>query len=138
MTQTVYALPILNRGRLEASLQGRHGAAFPYAILVGIFASSAIYEPVLRRDWKDIWGICVNMIDNEYRSARLQTLQVEILHLAGRPISNPGGNHLAICRAVGAMQLLGLHRDPSRWKLPKWERSLRKRLWWSLYVLDKW
>lgn len=36
------------------------------------------------------------------------------------------------------MQLIGLHRDCSRWKLPKWERSLRKRLWWVLYVHDKW
>lgn len=36
------------------------------------------------------------------------------------------------------MQLLGLHRDSSRWKLPKWERSLRKRLWWALYIDDKW
>ena len=38
--------------------------------------------------------------------------------------------------AVG--QDLGLHRDCSNWDIPGWERGLRKRLSWALFMQDKW
>ena len=38
--------------------------------------------------------------------------------------------------AVG--QDLGLHRNCSEWDIPGWERGLRKRLGWALYMQDKW
>lgn len=33
---------------------------------------------------------------------------------------------------------LGLHLDASRWDIPDWEKGLRKRLSWALYLQDKW
>lgn len=33
---------------------------------------------------------------------------------------------------------LGLHLDPSDFEIPDWERGLRKRLAWALYMQDKW
>jgi hypothetical protein len=44
---------------------------------------------------------------------------------------------LSVTQAIGAAQLLGLHMDPSEWKLPAWEKSIRKRLWWGLLIHDK-
>ena len=38
--------------------------------------------------------------------------------------------------AVG--QDLGLHRDCSGWDIPGWEKGLRKRLAWALFMQDKW
>ena len=38
--------------------------------------------------------------------------------------------------AVG--QDLGLHRNCSEWDIPEWERGLRKRLGWALFMQDKW
>ncbi len=38
--------------------------------------------------------------------------------------------------AVG--EALGLHLDASNWSIPRWEKSLRKRLAWALYMQDKW
>ncbi|KAF2459996.1 fungal-specific transcription factor domain-containing protein [Lineolata rhizophorae] len=38
--------------------------------------------------------------------------------------------------AVG--QELGLHLDCSNWSIPVWERGLRKRIAWALYMQDKW
>lgn len=32
---------------------------------------------------------------------------------------------------------LGLHLDPSDWSIPDWEKGLRNRLGWSLYLQDK-
>lgn len=33
---------------------------------------------------------------------------------------------------------LGLHLDASEWNIPSWEKGLRKRLGWGLYMQDKW
>jgi len=33
---------------------------------------------------------------------------------------------------------LGLHLDASNWNIPDWEKGLRKRLGWGLYMQDKW
>ena len=33
---------------------------------------------------------------------------------------------------------MGLGLDCNDWKLPKWERGLRKRLAWAVYLEDKW
>lgn len=33
---------------------------------------------------------------------------------------------------------LGLHLDASQWNIPTWEKGLRKRLGWALYMQDKW
>ncbi|GAM82686.1 hypothetical protein ANO11243_006680 [Dothideomycetidae sp. 11243] len=39
---------------------------------------------------------------------------------------------------VALSQDLGLHLDCSNWELPLWERRLRKRLSWAVYMQDKW
>lgn len=33
---------------------------------------------------------------------------------------------------------LGLHLDANDWSIPDWEKGLRKRLGWALYMQDKW
>ncbi|OQN99331.1 hypothetical protein B0A48_14308 [Cryoendolithus antarcticus] len=39
---------------------------------------------------------------------------------------------------VALGQDIGLHLDCSEWTIPLWERKLRKRLAWALYMQDKW
>ena len=43
-----------------------------------------------------------------------------------------------IAQMVAVGQDLGLHLDCSSWKVPSWERGLRKRLAWALYMQDTW
>lgn len=89
----------MNRARFEASLHGwKDGGTFPAALLVGIFAHSAVYEPSLAKHYKDLWQTVLHMVDNEYRQARLQTIQLEILCFSGWPVHWAGGNHIGICR----------------------------------------
>lgn len=98
-TRTLPALPIINNVRFEASLGGWQGVGcYPYALLISIYAHSAVYEPSLRRHQREFWSVLLHVLDNEYRQPRLQTIQLELFNLAGRPIINPGGNHLGICR----------------------------------------
>ncbi|KAK4688139.1 hypothetical protein P7C73_g1977, partial [Tremellales sp. Uapishka_1] len=133
------ALPVVNRVRLQAACFALEGAGpFPHALLVGVLANSAVMIPLLHAHAKELWTLVLHLLDNEYRQPRLQTLQLALLEIYGRPVQNPGGNHTSICRALGAAQILGLHRDCSTWRLPAWELSVRKRVWWTLCIADKW
>lgn len=133
------ALPMLNKVRLEAAcFAWQGGGTFPHTVLTGILVHSAVYIPALRHKCKELWAILLHLLDNEFRQPRLQTLQLALLDIYGRPFLNPGGNHTNICRAIGVAQLLGLHRNSAEWRLPRWERSIRKRIWCILYIADKW
>lgn len=65
---------------------------------------------------------------------KLSTVQAGLLLL-----QRPDGDSWALTgQLVAVAQNLGMHLDCSRWKIPEWERSLRKRLAWALYMQDKW
>lgn len=38
---------------------------------------------------------------------------------------------------VATAQELGIHLDCNEWEIPEWEKGLRRRLAWSVYMLDK-
>ncbi|KAI9006292.1 fungal-specific transcription factor domain-containing protein [Phycomyces nitens] len=37
-----------------------------------------------------------------------------------------------------AAQDLGLHRSSEKWDIPESEKETRKRVWWAVYIMDKW
>lgn len=39
---------------------------------------------------------------------------------------------------VGMAHDVGLNVDPTNWKIPESEKKRRKRLWWGIYMQDKW
>lgn len=48
-------------------------------------------------------------------------------------------NNWVLCSTVVALsEELGLGVDCQNWRLPKWEKSLRKRLAWAVWQQDKW
>lgn len=73
------------------------------------------------------------MSDVIYRP-KLSTIQAGLLLL-----QRPDGDSWALTtQLVSLGQDLGLHLDCSKWKIPSWERGVRKRLAWGLYMQDKW
>ncbi|OCK85777.1 hypothetical protein K432DRAFT_413049 [Lepidopterella palustris CBS 459.81] len=65
---------------------------------------------------------------------KLSTIQAGLLLL-----QRPEGDSWALTtQLVGLGQDLGLHLDCSTWRIPTWERGLRKRLAWALFMQDKW
>jgi hypothetical protein len=65
---------------------------------------------------------------------KISTIQAGMLLL-----NTPGGDSWALTGQLVALgQDLGLHLDCSKWRIPAWERGLRKRLAWALYMQDKW
>ncbi|RDW71798.1 hypothetical protein BP5796_07832 [Coleophoma crateriformis] len=74
-----------------------------------------------------------SLADAMYRP-KLSTVQAGLL-LSQRP---EGDQWAPTAQLVAIGQELGLHLDCSNWKIPPWERGLRKRLAWALYMQDKW
>lgn len=65
---------------------------------------------------------------------KLSTIQAGLLLL-----QRPEGESWALTGKLVALgQDLGLHHDSSRWRIPGWEKGLRKRLGWALFMQDKW
>lgn len=75
----------------------------------------------------------VTLADAMYRP-KLSTVQAGLL-LSQRP---EGDQWAPTAQLIAIGQELGLHLDCSNWKIPPWERGLRKRLAWALYMQDKW
>lgn len=65
---------------------------------------------------------------------KLSALQAGLLLLQRRQATDWG----LTVQLVALAQDLGLHLDCSEWSIPLWERRLRKRLAWALYMQDKW
>ncbi|KAK9476902.1 fungal-specific transcription factor domain-containing protein [Lipomyces japonicus] len=72
----------------------------------------------------------------------LSTVQAGILLLQHQTFRNqvtrPSHSWAMLGEVIAIAQEVGLHLDPSQWSIPEWERGLRKRLAWGLYIQDKW
>ncbi|KAH8887507.1 hypothetical protein GQ53DRAFT_818287 [Thozetella sp. PMI_491] len=73
------------------------------------------------------------LADAMYRP-KLSTVQAGLL-LSQRP---EGDQWAPTAQLVAIAQELGLHLDCTHWKIPPWEKGLRKRLAWGMYMQDKW
>lgn len=65
---------------------------------------------------------------------KLSTVQAGLLFL-----QRSGGDSWVLTSQVVALaEELGLHVDCSTWNIPDWEKGLRRRLAWAVYMQDKW
>jgi hypothetical protein len=138
LKQTVIpTLPIINYPQLEQASRTTEGQGPPYALLAAAVAHAASYVPGLRPLHQQLWSHVLNAMDAEFRQPRLLAIQLVLLLLSSRPGVNFAQSDITLSRAVGAVHVLGLHLDPSQWSLPRWERSLRIRLFWTVLFHDK-
>ncbi|KAJ0420220.1 fungal-specific transcription factor domain-containing protein [Aspergillus carlsbadensis] len=76
------------------------------------------------------------LLSSQLESPTLSTLQCHILcsiYLCNAGFQNMTDNSCAL--AVRTAFMLGLHLEPPQ-GMPQRERELRKRIWWSLYILE--
>ena len=81
-------------------------------------------------------------ISTSYHRPRLSSVQAALLLLQCQPEDPLNPDHTyawgLTCQALAIGQCLGLHLDASDWSIPVWERNIRKRLSWALYMQDRW
>lgn len=78
----------------------------------------------------------------EIKRPTLETIQAGLLLVQHQSFRNKYDDQ-AYCwpvqaAIVAASQTLGLNKDPTNWDIPPWEKVLRKRLSWGLYIQEKW
>ncbi|GAA6009484.1 hypothetical protein JCM10207_003798 [Rhodosporidiobolus poonsookiae] len=139
MRETQPACPILNEQQLSSTDTAELAkAGVPYSVLTSLLAHATTYIPDSRLFHKTLWRHALALVEDEYRTPTLHTVQVALIALTARPALNIGVNHIAMSRLVGAAQLLGLHLDSTHWDIPPAEKALRKKLWWLVLMQDKW
>ncbi|WWC85489.1 uncharacterized protein L201_000353 [Kwoniella dendrophila CBS 6074] len=137
---TLLAFPVANRMRLEAVIRREPNSGnYPATFLAALISHTAYtYRPLERATTVEMWKQVLAALEDEYRLPRLITLQTTMMLLLCNPHENHAQNSITLGRAVGCAHVLGLHVECIKWKLPRWERSLRRRLWWALIMIDTW
>ncbi|CAE7000359.1 hypothetical protein CFE70_000994 [Pyrenophora teres f. teres 0-1] len=114
---------------------------FSPALLAGMY--------ILALNW---WALNPKLANySKPDASRLETIAMKALTLAmERPklstvqaglllLQRPEADSWSLTTQLVAIgQELGLHLDCSSWSVPLWERGLRKRIAWALYMQDKW
>lgn len=81
-------------------------------------------------------------IDSSYHRPKLSAIQAVLLLLQCQPEDPLNPDHTyawgLTSQALAIGQCLGLHLDASEWTIPSWERHVRKRISWALYMQDRW
>ncbi|ESZ98605.1 hypothetical protein SBOR_1055 [Sclerotinia borealis F-4128] len=99
-----------------------------------VHSSPSAYE-LFRLSWL--------FIQQELHTPRLATVQACLLLLQRAPtnrytMDTPWKTSL-VGWTVSLAQILGLMKECSDWtSIPTWEMSLRKRLWYGVFIMDKW
>jgi len=68
------------------------------------------------------------------RAAKISDIQAGLLFLQ-RPRHD---SWRLTAQLVATGEEVGLHRDCSDWQIPEWEKGVRKRTAWALFMQDKW
>ncbi|KAF7319969.1 hypothetical protein MKEN_00780800 [Mycena kentingensis (nom. inval.)] len=110
----------------------------PAGLFCAYVSRGIIYDDQLRHFSADAWKVTTLTNRAQSRSARVSTIQANLLDLDGRPSLNPTGNSMLLGQTIAAGRLMGLHLDCKSWSIPNWEKHLRVKLWWAVLQQDKW
>lgn len=147
--------PILSRSKMLASdsTLSTTVASLPLSLRAALYATGLpfmIYDDVLATKLDlstlsagHLYRICWLAITDEIHHPHLSTLQACLLLLQrandDRYVMDSPFRWSLLAWTVSLAQSLGLSTDCSHWlDLPAWEKRLRRRLWWAVYVMDKW
>jgi len=87
-----------------------------------------------RPDIHQLESIASRTLTAAMQRPKLSTVQAGLLML-----QRPEADSWSLTTQLVAIgQELGLHLDSSAWSIPLWERGIRKRIAWALYMQDKW
>ncbi len=105
-----------------------------YILAINWWSHSEELAPHPRPNVQELERLVRTSLADAMHRPKLSTIQAGLL-LSQRP---EGDQWAPTAQLVAIGQELGLHLDCSNWMIPIWERGLRKRLAWALYMQDKW
>ncbi|KAJ6132614.1 transcriptional regulator family: Fungal Specific TF [Penicillium samsonianum] len=101
------------------------------------------HDPLLSRercpDVRFVWNLAIEASYSElHASAGISTIKAILLDVGGRPTTSMTGNGVRLGSAVALCHSLGLNRNPLPWDIPREEKHLRMKIWWSILLHDRW
>lgn len=109
-----------------------------YALSIAYWRGAERLKACPQPDLLFVWNQAVTALRDDFVAPSMTTLYAVLLDLTGRPVLHVAGNIVNVGRTVTLAHSLGLHRDPSAWKVSDAEKSVRIRLWWGVFVHDTW
>ncbi|OZJ04608.1 hypothetical protein BZG36_02038 [Bifiguratus adelaidae] len=104
-----------------------------------VFEDGPIYAPQLGAA---LYALADGLIASERRKARLSTVQsLLLLSLYFEAYSSSDEKDCrwdAVGEAIRMALELGLNRNSSKWRIPRSEVEVRRRIWFACYILDRW
>lgn len=105
-----------------------------YILALNWWSSDPRLAPLPKPDVRKLEALASKWLASSMQRPKLSTIQAGLLLL-----QRPDADSWSLTTQLVAIgQELGLHLDCSNWSIPPWERGLRKRLAWALYMQDKW
>ncbi|RYN45506.1 hypothetical protein AA0114_g8953 [Alternaria tenuissima] len=105
-----------------------------YLLALNWWSYSSELALQLKPNVSHLEGLAMKSFSNIVHRPKLSTIQAGLLLL-----QRPEGNSWALtCQLVGLGQDMGLQLACTNWHIPDWERGLRKRLAWAIFMQDKW
>lgn len=140
--------PLLHKASFVERYDKSYSAISPG--LLGAVYLSALrwwsYDPELSTyavpDSTKLRKLLKQAIDSSYHRPKLSSVQAMLLLLQCQPEDALNPDHTYVwsltCQTLAVGQCLGLHLDASGWSIPDWEKNIRKRLGWALFMQDRW
>ncbi|KAI1265961.1 hypothetical protein F5Y18DRAFT_426473 [Xylariaceae sp. FL1019] len=93
-------------------------------------------------DTTKLRNLTLQAIERSYHRPRLSSIAslLIFLHCTAEEPLTPSHTFLRSLTAqmLAVAEAIGLHLDASEWSIPSWEKALRKRLSWAIYMQDIW
>ncbi|RDW86660.1 putative C6 transcription factor (OTam) [Aspergillus mulundensis] len=131
--------PILMEDVFRQSYRTRNGISplllsAVYVLALKFVDIGPASQSARRPDGARLEAIALKLLTDSLPYASISTIQAGLLLMQKSTIATAPLN----AQLVTAGFELGLHQDCSDWRMETWEKGLRKRLAWALYMQDKW
>lgn len=143
--ELVYPIfPILNKDKFLNDFHKDND--IENGVLAGVFGICVTwtkYDPVLclknmpRQLHDNLLDECDIAIKRTIEKPGLETVQSLLLVMQKRCVDD-GKIAMDLSKLVSISYSIGLNIDCRDWNISKGEKECRKRLWWSVYLLEKW
>ncbi|KAL5332981.1 fungal-specific transcription factor domain-containing protein [Aspergillus crustosus] len=131
--------PILMEDVFRQSYRTRNGMSplllsAVYVLALKFVDIGPATQSARRPDAVRLESTALKLLNESLPYASISTIQSGLLLMQKSTLATAALN----AQLVNAGFELGLHQDCSHWRMETWEKGLRKRLAWSLYMQDKW
>ncbi|ODQ80479.1 hypothetical protein BABINDRAFT_160758 [Babjeviella inositovora NRRL Y-12698] len=136
------SFPILHK-KVFLEKYSRTHREFSAPLLAAVYVLATLwwdYDPQLSQypkpDVAQLNRIAIRTFSDVIERPKLSAVQAGLLLLQCRP--DHARNWVMCLQVVALAEELGLGLNCATWRLPKWERGLRRRLAWAVFMQDKW